>query len=61
MMYYSVITQSPVSEADALKQIIDLCGRWYDMASPPETLDKYLQYHPQLLDIDSWNCFNRIN
>jgi len=60
MRYYSEITKSGVTEPEALKQIIDLCGQWHRIAQPPVSLDQYLQEHPDLLDIARWSCFKKI-
>lgn len=56
-MYYSEISKSWVSESEALKQIIDLCNQWYQIAQPSESLYLYLMNHPNLLEISQWNCF----
>lgn len=60
MNYYSEITQSGITESEALKQIIDLCNRWHQIAQPPESLDQYLKEHPDLLEIGQWTCFRKI-
>jgi hypothetical protein len=60
-MYYSEVSKCTVSKLEALKQIIDLCGRWYRITGHDEDdLDKYLEGHPQLLDIEQWNCFVKL-
>jgi hypothetical protein len=59
-MYYSELSKSQVNELEALKQIIDLCDRWYQLAHPPVSLDQYLKNHPDLLNIEQWTCFRKI-
>lgn len=59
MNYYSEISKSRITEQEAIKQIVDLCNRWYQMAQPSEELDTYIKSHPDLLDIERWNCFRK--
>lgn len=59
-MYYSNITNQYVDESEALKEIIDLCNRWHDIVKPPQTLETYLMDHPEVFNIDEWNCFKKI-
>ncbi len=61
MRYYSELTKCEVSEPEAIKQIIDLCDRWYQLAHPNISFNNYLRSHSQLLDIEQWACFRRIS
>ncbi len=59
--YYSEVSKGEVTEAEAIKQIIDLCDLWYRMSHRSESLGQYLKEHTDLLDIDQWNCFRKID
>jgi len=58
--YYSEVSKNDVTEPEAIAQIIELCNRWYQMAWPERNdFDQYFKAHPQLLDIEQWNCFRK--
>lgn len=59
MFYYSEISNSIVSEPEAMKQIIDICGKWYEIARPKVGFDQYLKRHSELLEIANWPYFKR--
>jgi len=59
-MYYSEISKSEVTEPEAVKQIIDLCSRWYQIAQPKYSFGKYIKKHPEFLDIEYWPYFEKL-
>jgi hypothetical protein len=59
-MYYSEITQSKVNEIEAHMQIIEICERWYNVAHPKGDFVEYFKAHADLLSIEKWTCFQRI-
>jgi hypothetical protein len=60
-MYYSHLSQSGIDEIQAHAQIIELCERWYNIAHPQGDFVKYLKNHTDLLDIERWNCFIKLD
>lgn len=60
MNYFSDITHDEVSEADALKQIIDLCDELHQFSKHSQRLSLCLRQHPELLEIEAWGFFKEI-
>ncbi len=60
MRYFSDISHDEVSEAEALKQIIDLCDELHQLGNHSQRLSLYLRQHPELLEIEAWGLFKKI-
>ena len=60
MKYFSDISHDEVSEAEALKQIIDFCDQWHQLSRHSQRLSLYLRQHPELLEIEVWGFFQKI-
>jgi hypothetical protein len=60
MYYYSKITCGEVTEIEAQMQILQLCQKWFKLTHPKGNFTKYCTKHSDLLDIDLWNCFEKL-
>jgi hypothetical protein len=60
MNYFSDISHGEVSEAEALKQIIDFCDEWQQLSRRSQRLSLYFRQHPELLEIEAWGFFKKI-
>jgi hypothetical protein len=59
-MYYSEITCNGVTEIEAHMQIISICEQWYNLAHPQGDFVRYFKRHPDLLYIEKWPCFVKL-
>ena len=60
MRYFSDISHDEVSEAEALKQIIDLCDELHQLSKHSQRLSLCIRQHPELLEIEAWGLFKKI-
>lgn len=61
MLYYSYISKSVVTPAEAHAELFTVLADWFYWAHPNGNFDSYILRHPERLTIESNNiCFNKI-